>query len=101
MHEIIASRLPPRVGNANFHQTSMFLSPAYPLFTFSNEENSINMAEERKRNVVHATSDIADQSSFLFVFFFFFFYLGWNPFLIGLNNTNARVPLNTFNTNLC
>lgn len=45
------------------------------LFTFSNEENSINMAEERKRNVVHATSDIADQSSFLFVFSFFF--LSW------------------------
>ena len=76
MHEIIASRLPPRVGNANFHQTSISLSLAYPLFTFSNEENSINMAEERKRNVVHATSDIADQSSLLFVFFFFFF-LSW------------------------
>lgn len=62
--------------------TQMFTKPLFlyrsriRFFTFSNEENSINMAEERNRNVVHATSDIANQSSFFFVFFFLFF-LSW------------------------
>lgn len=63
---------------------------------------------ERKKNKVCSSSIINVSCFFLSIYLAFplflsfsfspklslsrKFYLGWNPFLIGLNNTNARVP---------